>query len=261
MKKFWLLLIGVVIVVSLVGCTTGFPSGVVRGSGKSETRDFQLAGFTGIQAGNAFSIQVSREDSFKVQVTADDNLWDSLDISVSGTELHLQARPGVSVINSTLKAVVTLPQVSSLDVSGAANASIGGFNSDNGMTFTISGAGAVKIDDMKSGDTVFEISGAGNASGKISTAGIRFSASGGSRTDLSGTGTDGNIEASGGSRVTLDQFQLQKVSVTLSGGAEGRVNAQNITSADLSGGSNLFYVGSPTLGKVQTSGGSSIRPE
>ena len=115
--KLWVLISGIAVVTFLVGCGVSVP-GAITGSGKAETRDFNLSGFTGVQASNAFTIQVSRADTTKVQVTADDNLWNSLDISISESTLHLRAKPGVNIINSTLKATITLPAISSLDMSG-----------------------------------------------------------------------------------------------------------------------------------------------
>jgi hypothetical protein len=260
-SRRWLpVLLCVGIISILTGCLRpGSP--IIRGSGRTETRDFSLSDFAGIQAGNAFSIQVNRSDSFKVQVTADNNLWDSLNISVSNNILHLQSKPDVSIQNSTLKAVVTLPSITSLDLSGASAATISDFNSDSNMIFTLSGGSTINVGEMRTRYTTFDMSGGSNISGEMTIDSGKFVASGGSRVNLSGSGTDLTIDASGGSPVTLDKFMAESVSVILSGGSTARVNAKNITLADLSGGSNLYYVDSPVIGKVQTSGGSNIRQE
>jgi hypothetical protein len=234
---------------------------MVTGSGQAETKDFDLSGFTGIQASHAFTILVNQADSFKVQVTADDNLWNSLDIGISENTLHLRTKPGVNITSSLLKAIITLPAISILDISGASNVTVSDFRSDNRLTFNLSGGSNVKSDNLKSGITTFDLSGASTATGSIDTSTVKFIARGGSRVDLSGSGTDATIDASGFSRITLEQFQLRNTTVILSEGSEARVNTQNIPSADLSGVSNLYYTGSPTIGYVQTSGGSAIHQQ
>jgi hypothetical protein len=252
---------GIILTLAILAAFVGCNISILKGSGKLETRDFNITGFTGVQAGNAFKIVVSRGDAFKVQVTADDNVWDKLDIAMSGNTLHLGAKSGVIFNDVTLKADITLPVINSLDLSGAASATLNSFNSDGALAFTGSGASNIFINNVKSGSTKFELSGASTISGTITLTDAKFSVSGASRVDLNGSGTGAGISASGASRVTLDKFSVQDVTLNLSGASEARVNCKNISSADLSGASHLYYLGTPTIGKVQTSGGSAISQE
>lgn len=260
MLRWLTLLLAISILATTVGCNTMLPS-TVTGSGKPETRDFTLTGFSGIQAAAAFVVQVNHADSYKVQVTADNNLWDVLDIRVSGNTLHLQTKSGASVHNSKLSAVVTMPSLKALDLSGATRTNAAGFVSGDDLNTTISGSSALTLDDSKFGSTAFDISGAGQVSGSTTLVKSKFTVSGGGTVDLKGSGDSASVEASGGSRVTLNQFELQTVSVNLSGGSQARVNSKNINAAELSGGSHFFYVDSPTLGNIQTTGGSSAGKE
>lgn len=260
LRRWLTLFLAVVMLATAVGCENVVPT-TVTGSGRPEMRDFNLSGFSSIQAAAAFKVQVNRADSYKVQVTADDNLWDVLDISLSGNTLHLRTKSGVSIRNTTLTAVVTMPSLRVLDLSGATQANANGFVSGNDLTAIISGASTLATENVKFGSAVFDISGAGKVSGSATIREGKFTVSGAGTVNLSGSGESASIEASGGSRVTLDRFEVQKVRVTLSGGSEARVNSQNITMADLSGASHLYYVDSPTLGTIQTSGGSSLGQE
>jgi hypothetical protein len=256
-------LVGAIVIITLTllaSCGVRVPGGVT-GSGKEETRDFNLSGFTGIQASNAFTVQVNSGNSFKVQVTADDNLWNYLDISTSGNTLHLRVKPGTAIINSTLKAAITMPAITVMDFSGASTCSLVGFNSNDNLNVSLSGSSTININNLKSGPATFELSGASNATGGLNATSLKFVATGGSEVTIGGSGIDLNIDASGGSRVTLDALKVQNASVMLSGGSEARLNAQNIGSANLSGGSNLYYTGNPTIGNLQTSGGSNIHKE
>jgi hypothetical protein len=242
---------------TLAGCNSVLAS-MTTGSGQPETRQFNLADFTRIQASHAFELKVNRAGSYSVLVTADDNLWDVMDITQTGGTLRLQVKPGVGVQNATLKAEVTLPSITGLDLSGASRASIDGFDSGNAMAFHLSGASVAKVTDMKAGRTDFDLSGASSLSGSMTAGDAEFVVSGAAVVMLEGSGTAGRINASGAGRVDLGEFQLQSVSVRLSGGATANVAAGKIDPADLSGGSHLYYAGDPTIGGLTTSGGASI---
>jgi hypothetical protein len=259
-KKWFVPVLVAITLLFLIGCKI-VPLRTVTGSGTLETRNFTLSGFNGIQASNTFSVQVVRADSFSIQVTADNNLWDLLDVSVSGSALRLRVKPGINISNSTLSAVIALPSISGLDLSGASTATVGDFISDNSFTCALSGASIADLDNVKSGPAVFDISGGSTLSGHIMMTTGKFIASGGSIIRLLGKGTSANIDASGGSRVYLNEFELEDIRIILSGGSEANVFTQKITSADLSGGSNLYYIDSPVTSNVQTSGGSGIHQE
>ncbi len=259
MKK-WLILLLLAAAAASLACE-GAAATYATGSGKPQTRDFNLSGFTGVQAGAAFTVHISREDAFKVEVTADDNLWDVLDISVSSGTLHLRTKPGVSLNNSRLSASVTLPSLKLLDLSGGSQGDAASFLSGDNLNGTISGGSSLTLANDRFGASVFDISGAAKLSGQAAMTSTRFTVSGGGNINLSGSGGSLTIDASGGSQITLDQFQVETASLTMSGGSQARVYSRDITLADLSGGSRLYYVDSPVLGKIQTSGGSSVGKE
>ena len=108
------------------------------------------------------------------------------------------------------------------------------------------------------GKAVFDVSGASSVSGDAQTGEINIDASGAGSVELRGSGTNARIEASGAGRVDLEEFTAQSVGATLSGGAQTTVNTPKIERANISGGAHLYYVGSPTVGNVSTSGGGSI---
>jgi hypothetical protein len=69
------------------------------------------------------------------------------------------------------------------------------------------------------------------------------------------------IDGSGGGRIDLGDFSVVDANVELSGGGRATVNSSGTLDVDASGGSHVTYVGSPTLGKIDTSGGSSVERE
>ena len=73
-----------------------------------------------------------------------------------------------------------------------------------------------------------------------------------------GSAGDIDLGASGASDAKLADLVTVDVQVNLSGASSAVVNASGTISGGLSSASRLQYVGSPTLGKFSTTGGSTI---
>jgi len=105
-----------------------------------------------------------------------------------------------------------------------------------------------------------ELSGGSSLSGDFTTSGdTQFTLSGGSHLiKLEGAANDLRVSASSGSSLGLSEFHVHDASVNLSGGSQATINLDGRLDADLSGGSHLLYIGDPTMGDIDTSGGSTI---
>jgi hypothetical protein len=68
----------------------------------------------------------------------------------------------------------------------------------------------------------------------------------------------GSARASGASHLALERLEVDGLEVELSGASNAEVLVRRTISASLSGASSLRYLGSPTLTRQDTSGGSSI---
>ena len=242
------------------GCIPGVgPS--VRGSGTLATWDFDYRDFTKVEAGYAFNVDISKADSYLVRITTDDNMYEYLDVSKQGDTLRIGLKPNYTYDYNdiTRNAAITLPDLEKLELSGASKAEVGvGFSSTHAVDFKLSGASNLDISSMKTGNTNFELSGASKASGNIEMANGRFDLSGASSLELQGSAADIDIEASGASHFKLSDLSVVDVKINLSGASDAIINASGRLDGDLSGASKLSYVGNPTLGGINASGGSTI---
>jgi Putative auto-transporter adhesin, head GIN domain len=224
----------------LAGCGGfGMFSGIT-GSGNLVTRQFQFTGFSGVDAGSAFQVDLSRGDKFSVSVTADDNLVQDLEVAVSGNRLHLGLKPNVNVRNATMKAVITMPALAALRLSGATRTTVAGFNSGQPLDV--------------------DISGASNLRGEIHTGDARFDVSGASGVELEGNAANLRCQASGASHADLERFRCKDATVDSSGASRVTLNASGKLDLEASGASSVRYVGQPADVKARASGASSIRP-
>ena len=151
-----------------------------------------------------------------------------------------------------------MPDLTRLTLSGASKGEVRGFSVGHQIEFNLSGASSLHIDELETGDTEFDLSGASKVSGVIKIANGEFNLSGASAIELEGSAVDISIEASGASHVRLADFPLSNARVNLSGASDATVNASGRLDCDLSGASKLNYSGNPTLGSINTSGGSTI---
>lgn len=255
MRKAVLLgLCGLLAVVLLPGCL-----GLVTGSGELDTRQFDYSGFTRVEVGHAFDAEITQSDSFSISITADDNLFDYIVVTKSGSTLKIDLRAGNSYLNVTKEARVTMPGLERLSLSGATRGTISGFSSTGDFNVSLSGASSLDMADIAAGNVNFDISGASRVTGDITAGGdADIELSGASRVTLAGSAGDLRLDASGGSNAELDSFPVGDADVNLSGGSRATVNLDGRLDADISGGSHLDYIGQPTLGDLDISGGSSV---
>lgn len=233
----------------------------VTGSGELETRELEFSDFMKLKVSHAFEVDVTRDDSFSVSITLDDNLFEYLDATRIGSTLYIRMKQGRTYLRSTQRASITMPELLSLDLSGASRVTVSGFSSSDALTLNLSGASTLDIQDVKAGRTRLDASGASKVSGSIAMADGSFDLSGASSVELNGNGGDVTIDASGASSAALGSFTVADADVELSGASRATLNASGTLDANLSGGSTLRYRGNPTMGRVDVSGGSTISQE
>jgi hypothetical protein len=200
----------------------GFLPGIgdsVTGSGTLVTETKSITGFTSVSAAMGFNVEITESSTFSVRVTVDDNVVDKLRVTKTGDTLSIALDPGI-YIGMTLRAVVTMPNIEGLELSGGSRGDISGF---------------------------------------VGLASLDLELSGGSHVDVEGSAGDLMVDASGGSTLDLSGFPVNDADITFSGGSSGTISLDGTLDADVSGGSRLWYIGSPTLGNIDTSGGATVQ--
>jgi hypothetical protein len=213
-----LAIVAVIVVASIVALGLPVLLGGITGSGHLVTKQENFTGFTSVTIADGFRCTISRSATYSVNVTIDDNLVNYIQVTRTGNVLSVGLVPGHFVLASP-QVSISMPDISSVDVSGGTTGSAAGFASSHPISVT---------------------------------------ASGGSALTWSGRATNLTAEASGGSRLDLSNLHVTNAQVDLSGGSSATVNVAGRLDANLSGGSQLNYLGNPTLGNIDTSGGSGI---
>ena len=208
------------------------------GSGNLETEDYTFTNFTKVEISSAFKFEIRQSDSYGVNVTADDNVIDFVQVSQEGQTLmiRLGTVPGLRLV--TLKALVAMPRLQGLTVSGASRGAISNFSS--------------------TGDVNIIVSGVSRVTGNITAGNVEFDISGASTIQLEGSANDMVAIVSGASHFNLSGFTVDNANVNISGASTGTVNLTGRLDASVSGASTLFYIGEPVMGTINVSGASTL---
>jgi hypothetical protein len=222
---------------------------VIVGSGDLTTKNFDLSDFTEIVARSGFQLEIAKSSTFSVEVTADDNAMDYINVSKSGNTLRIGPQWNRSFRSVTLTAKITMPDLHEIKLSGGSQASISGFSSSHDLSVGLSGGSRV-TGDITAGDVYLSLSGGSHVNLSGSANELVATGSGGSHISLSGSAENIVIKGSGGSHFNLQDYSVSDADINLSGGSHAYVHVNGTLNVDISGGSEVHYTGEPTLGDI-----------
>ncbi|MFC1950213.1 GIN domain-containing protein [Chloroflexota bacterium] len=246
-----------VVVLLALGLLVSCVGGIVKGSGNLATEGFNFSDFTHVDVGSAFEVEIAQSDSYSVSVITDDNLLDYVLVSKQGTTLKIRLK-SASYISTTARAEITMPQLHDLDLSEATQGTVSGFSSGGNIDIKVSGASSLDLIDMSVGDVKLNISGASRVNGDIKAIDVNFDISEASTVQLQGSANDIDVDTSGASHMELATFPVNNADIKFSGASSGTVNLDGRLNADLSGASNLKYIGEPTIEDINISSASTV---
>lgn len=210
MKKFGIIIFIVAILVGVVfanlfsfgrvsGNLFNFSIGrSVKGSGVTASEVRNVSGFTGVDVGGVFEVEITAGNDFEVTVEADENLLQYIRTEVDGGVLKISSTERIKS-HEPLRVRVSSPTIESLEASGVCKVSLTGVR-NNSLNIGTSGASKVSLAGETSLLTV-DVSGASSVDGEsLKAENARVEASGASKVNVFVTGrlvTD----ASGASKI------------------------------------------------------------
>jgi len=192
----------------------------IVGSGNLQIKFYDFSGFTQINGKNTFDITITKDHSHRIEITADDNMFEHLNIHQKGGILYLTTENG-SFSNLTLQATITMPSLEKINLSGSSNGTFSGFTS-NRLQLNMSGSSEL-------------IGNSGTASLMI-------------------------VNMSGSSELDLEEMISSEADMRMSGASEASItlDGTGVLSGNLSGSSTLNYCGTPTQNTVTTNNQSTV---
>jgi len=210
-------------------------------SDNGERISFDFSGFQSVDVGSIFNTEIQAGSDWDVEVSGRDRDLEDVVVKVTNGELVINFKKDISKWDRNRKEVkvhITMPELQSLDLSGAAKGKIYGFDQHN-MDINLSGASVTEMDvDLTEAN--------------IDLAGV-------SRLNISGTGESLDAEISGASNLNAEDFMVDYAVLKVSGASKARVHVNKELEIDASGGSSVRYSGDPMLKSDRSSGSSIIK--
>lgn len=118
---------------------------------------FSFRNFTEISVPTVFKVTVSQGSDFSVEVFVDRKHEDRVDVTQTGTRLTITLLPGNGNIR-TLEAIVTMPVLDRIDLSGVANANLYDFDQSQ-MTINVGGVSFLRGNALRIGNLTSSVIG------------------------------------------------------------------------------------------------------
>ena len=211
MKKIGIVVFGAAIIIGLIfsnlfsfGKLTGKVfnfsfNNAVAGSGTPASENRDVDGFSSVDVGGVFQVEIVAQKDYSVQVNADDNLLQYIKTEVDGDVLKIEADKR---LNSKTPIVIRIsaPNIEKIEASGASKVAISDLKNSS---FDVDTSGTSKV--SVAGETErlkIEVSGASNVDAEnLKAENADVDASGASRTNVNVFGSLQG-EASGASHIT-----------------------------------------------------------
>lgn len=181
-------------------------NGCLQGEGPVVTEQREARPFTRLEAGSGIRVVLVIGPAGPLEVAAQANILDAIATDVTGDTLHVEATDDFT-ISAPVTVTVTTPELVGLDLSGGAEAQLGGLEDAN----------------------------------------LDISLRGGGRLTASGTAGDITLSLDGGSKADLAELAASRINVVLAGGAEATVYARDLVEGSASGGAHLLVQGDPSI--------------
>jgi hypothetical protein len=207
--------------------------------GELISEEMEYTDFNSVDVSSAFEVEIKQSSSYSILITADEKIFDNIEVTKTGNTLSIGVEPGIVISLMRLKAEITMPNLVEVVLSGASRGTIEGFSSSESFMVGLSGASRLEMQDINVGNTDIELSGA-------------------STLIAEGAGSDLVSIVSGASNLDLTDFPIDNGDLSISGASQVTVNLVGTLDAVVGGASTLYYIGEPTMGDIDISGGSTI---
>lgn len=194
-------------------------------SGKSITREYNLASFSEIEASQGIAVTVHIGQVQSVVVTTDENAYKYLSVNVKNDELHLGYKNLASIGGMTTKVEITVPALSEVEISSGASLTL----ADTLVTSSLSA-------EVSSGASAYIIA-------KVDK--LTLEASSGASIEAVGSAMVADYESSSGASLSAYGVECRKVDAEATSGGSIQLTVTQQLEAEASSGGSISYKGNP----------------
>lgn len=235
-------LVALALLTLVPACTTsesGHDGDKVAGSGTITTQTRPIGDFNRLVFASEGQVVLTQGDTPGLEIEADDNLQDYIEVETEGPTLTIRTRANVDIQPSqSIVFRIGTPNLETAVMSGVGSASMQEWKAPD-IAITVSGTVDMDVADLQATSLEVELTGVGN---------LR----------LSGSVEDQTVVLSGTGSYMAGDLAAKTADVTVSGVGAATVWATDQLRTDLSGTGSVSYYGSPTLSGGTPSGTGSV---
>jgi hypothetical protein len=225
--------------IAVVSCFLLFScvSNVITGQTVKETRE--VSAFSGISLAFSGDVFVTQGAIQKVVIEAEKSTLEIIKTEINGNRLVLNTKDGHWRNLGEIKVYITVPEISSLTVSGSGDLICEGSINSRELELRVSGSGTIKMNRLEAQEVDAEITGSGDIF-------------------ISGTGTnvhemDAHITGSG--NLETESLPVSEAVIHITGSGSALVNVIKELETNITGSGSVMYKGNPMVNANTTGSG------
>jgi hypothetical protein len=224
----------VIITILLIGCSQIKRDGqndelTITGSGTLVSQEVAISDFDQVKAGLYFDLSIHQGEEPHVVLTSDDNFIDYIQVAQAGNGISFGFKPGQAydISGVTLKADITTPRLSKLELSGSSHAHFDGYQSNQLFEANLTGSSSL--------------------TGEMQLEAAKLNTYGSSYVKLGGRGANLALEACGANLVDLSEFNVEDAALEVSCNSKVIVNVAGMLETKASQYAQITFVGNPAV--------------
>jgi hypothetical protein len=225
--------------VVMTACLPSTARACVKGIGAVVTKTIEVAAMHGIVLDGSMDVVLTKAPVQKVEVEAQANLIELIEVRVVNGIWHINTREGFST-DKEFVVHISLPMVDQVSLAGSGDVtSEGTFDAGGRMKLDIAGSGNIALA-FTAGETTADIAGSGDMT-------------------LSGTSGELLVNIQGSGDVNARALKALQASVDIAGSGDVQLNASESLTASIQGSGDVVYSGDPKKVSKEVMGSGEIR--
>lgn len=231
MRTIYKLLLAVLVIIA-TGCsqmrsTSEDNHVTLIGSGSLTSQEVAVSDFEQVEAGLTFDLTIHPGEDHSVTLTSDDNFIDYIQVEQTGGTISFGFKPGYAydISGVTLRADVTMPELTGLRLSGSSHARLNGF---------------ISVEDFEA-----ELSGSSFLEGELEAVSASLILSGSTYANMVGSAENLQLDICGNSTADLGSYQIKDATLEASCNSTSVVNAAEKLDVNASQYARVFYTNNP----------------
>ena len=210
-------------------------------SEKISKQTISVSDFESLDVSNAFTVYVDNSERESVEIEANENLQEYIQVEKEGKQLHISLKKSFVTGKAVLNAYVSAKHLNEFKGSGATQ--------------------FILRDNLKADKINIDLSGASSLTGNIAAINFMAVLTGASSIKLDGSADIVVADCSGASSIEGYGFQSREASIEVSGASDAKLTVNEKLNAEASGASTINYKGNAVIGSQNSSGASNINKE